>query len=49
LGLKDLTHAAFAELTCDLIMPERLADHQERLQIDSRFNAMKAVKKLGLF
>jgi len=29
LCLIDLAHAAFAQLASDLIMPERLADHEE--------------------
>jgi hypothetical protein len=49
-GLKHLTYAAFADLTGDLIMAQCLAYHEKQfLHIDSRYNAIKAVKKLGLF
>ena len=44
LSLKNLTHAAFANLIGDLIMPERLADHEEALHVDSRCNAMEALE-----
>jgi hypothetical protein len=49
-SLKYFPHAAFADLTGDLIMTKRLSDHEEPSSTpDSRFNAMKAGKKLGLF
>ncbi len=47
LRLKHLTHAAFAQLACDLVMPERFADHEGTLQVDSRCNAMKSSSEAG--
>jgi hypothetical protein len=38
---------ALAELAGDLIMAERLADHEETLRVDSRFNAMKSSSEVG--
>ncbi len=41
-------HATFG-LACDFVMAQRLADHEENvLQVDSRCNAKKRYKKLGL-
>jgi len=47
LCLEHLAHAAFAKLASDLIMPERLADHEEALQIDSRCNEIKGILEVG--
>jgi hypothetical protein len=33
----------------DPIVAERLADHEEAFHVDSRFDAIKSVWKLGLF
>ncbi len=43
--LKDFAHPSFAELVCDLVVPERLADHAEALHVDSWCNAI--IQKLG--
>jgi hypothetical protein len=47
-GLKYLTHPTFAQIACDSIMSERLAEHKEALHIDSRCNAMKSNSIWGL-
>jgi len=39
---------AFANLVCELIMAERLADYEESLNVDSRCTAMKSIRKAGL-
>jgi hypothetical protein len=42
LSLVHLSHAALAELACDFVVTQRLADHEGYLlQIDSRCNAMQ--------
>jgi len=46
--LKDLPHPSPAELTGDLIMPERLADHEEPSRQPVHCNE-KLVKKVRLF
>jgi hypothetical protein len=37
---KYFAHTTFAELICDLVMPERFANHEEALHVDSRCNAV---------
>jgi hypothetical protein len=45
--LKIRPHAAFADLTGDLIMAQRLADHEGTLHVDSRSNAMRSRSEIA--
>jgi hypothetical protein len=45
-GLIDLTHAAFADFSSDLIMARRLADHEGRLR-RQRCSMMKSYLEFG--
>jgi hypothetical protein len=44
LCLKHFAHTALAELTCDLVMPERFANHETILHADNRCNAKSSLE-----